>query len=175
MNVLFHLTTGIGIAAALTDTRNIHLEGTFKDKLIVTINGFIIGVTSHGVLDYVPHCYPVNSKVDVFLGLVILLLFTFLANKKYRLIVGLIFLGCIFPDLVDLSPAILNKHLGLGLPEFNKIFPWHWHNYSGSIYANRCDVSTLNHVLVLIVVAITCWYRRTDLKIIFNKKAKVPV
>ncbi|AFM02788.1 hypothetical protein Fleli_0301 [Bernardetia litoralis DSM 6794] len=110
----------------------------------------------------------INSKLDAITGLTMILTITWLTNKKYRLIIGLSFLGCIFPDLIDLFPAIINKQIGLSLPIIEKIFPWHLHNYSGSIYSDSCNNSTLNHILLLLTVSIVVWCRRTDAKLIFK-------
>jgi hypothetical protein len=163
MNVIFHTTSAIGIAVLLTDTKAI-ATATINKKVIETgIFGFLLGLLSHGVLDYIPHCYPINSKLDAVAGLIMIIALVGLTNKRYRPITGLSFLGCIFPDLIDLSPSILNKHLGLSLPIMNKIFPWHWHEYSGSIYEANCAVSTVNHLFVISTVIIGCWSRRTDL------------
>ena len=74
----------------------------------------------------------------------------------------------IFPDLIDLGPAIANKIFGINLPILEKLFPWHWPHYSGSIYTNNCGVSTLNHFLVVFTVVVICWFRRKDLKTIFK-------
>src|SRR5262249_45273621 len=69
-------------------------------------------------------------------------------QKRYRAMAMTCFLGAIFPDLVDLGPAILNKQLGWHLPVL-KIFPWHWPQYSGSIYdGSRWLTSLLGHILV---------------------------
>ena len=172
MNVIFHTTTAIGVAVLLTDTTRIDQSNTSKNVFWTSILAFTVGLISHGVLDYIPHCYPVNSKFDAISGLVVILTTTWLTNKKYRLIMGVSFLGCIFPDLVDLSPGIVNKQLGLSLPIINKIFPWHLHDYSGSIYNNNCNNSTLNHMLLLLTICIVCWCRWTDVKIIFKKGAR---
>ena len=109
------------------------------------------------------------QKIDAFLGLIIIFLTIFLTNKRYWLIVTLSFLGSIFPDLVDLLPAILNKQLGFNLPEMGKIFPWHWRSFSGSIYVKNCQISTLNHVLVLLTVSFVCWLNRMDFKRMFER------
>lgn len=82
---------------------------------------------------------------------------------------GLSFLGCVFPDLIDLSPGIINKQLGLSLPTFGNLFPWHLHDYSGSIYTGNCNNSTLNHILLLLTSCVVCWCRRTDVKTMFKK------
>jgi hypothetical protein len=71
-----------------------------------------------------------------------------LARHEVRWILPACFLGAIFPDLADLGPAILNKQMQLNLPTV-KIFPWHWKQYSGSIYdGSRQWLSLLNHLLV---------------------------
>ncbi|MCC7332723.1 MAG: hypothetical protein IT232_08960 [Flavobacteriales bacterium] len=169
MNVIFHTTTAISVAVLLTDTRRIEQSTTSKNVVGTSILAFTVGLISHGALDYIPHCYPINSKLDAVVSLTIIVITTWLTNKKYRLIMGLSFLGSIFPDLVDLSPAIINKQLRLNFPAFEKIFPWHLHDYSGSIYNDNCNNSTLNHILLLLTICIICWCRRTDIKTIFNK------
>ncbi len=169
MNVIFHTTTAISVAVLLTDTKRIEQSTTSRNVIWTSIFAFTVGHISHGALDYIPHCYPVNSKLDAIIGLTMILTTTWLTNKRYRLIMGLSFLGCIFPDLVDLSPGIINKQLGLSLPTIDKIFPWHFHDYSGSIYTDNCNNSTLNHILLLLTIGVVCWCRRTDLKTMFNK------
>ena len=111
MNVIFHTTTAISVAVCLIDTKRIEQSINSKNVIWISILAFTVGVISHGVLDYIPHCYPINSKLDVITGLTIILTTTFMTNKKFRLIMGLSFIGCIFPDLIDLLPAIINKQL----------------------------------------------------------------
>ncbi len=168
MNVLFHTTTAIGVAVLLTDTKKIEQSKTIKEVCITSITVFIASVFSHGILDYMPHCYPINSKIDAILSLFLILVLTFWSNKKYRMIVGLSFFGSVFPDLIDLSPSIINKLLRVNLPIIDKVFPWHWHQYSGSIYNGECVVSMLNHSLLIMSVFIICWCRWHNFKKIFN-------
>ena len=172
MNVIFHTTTAFGVAVLLTDTRAIADAATNKKIIETGICGFLLGLLSHGALDYTPHCYPINSKLDAIAGLTMIIALVWLTTKRYRLITGLSFLGCVFPDLIDLSPSILNKQLGLSLPIMNKIFPWHWHEYSGSIYGSNCDVSTANHLFVILTVIIICWFRRTDLRQMISRNGR---
>jgi hypothetical protein len=169
MNVIFHTATAISVAVLLTDTKRIEQSTTSSNVIWTSILAFTVGLISHGALDYIPHCYPINSKLDAIVGLIIILSTTWLTNKRYRIIIALSFLGSIFPDLVDLSPAIINKQLGLNFPTFEKVFPWHLHNYSGSIYNDNCNNSTLNHILLLLTIGIICWCRRTDIKAIIAK------
>lgn len=170
MNVLFHTTAAIGVAVMLTDTHKVKPDTIFKDSISTGFFAFVTGIISHGALDYIPHCYPVNSKADAILGLATIITLTLLTVKKYRPIIGLAFTGSIFPDMIDLSPAILNKYLGLSFPITDNIFPWHWHDYSGSIYTQECDVSAINHFIVLMIVAIVCWFRQADLKTMFDRR-----
>jgi hypothetical protein len=170
MNVIFHTTTAIAVAVLLTDTKKNELLKNSKAIFQVGILAFIVGIVSHGALDYIPHCYPINSKVDVIIGLLMILITICFINKKYRLIMTLAFLGCIFPDLVDLSPQILNKQFGTNLPIMEKIFPWHLHRFSGSIYNDNCEISTLNHILLSLTICIVCWCRRVDLQTMFNRE-----
>lgn len=172
MNIIFHTTTAISVAVLLTDTKRIEQSSTSKAAVLTSVSAFAVGLISHGVLDYIPHCYPINSKIDAFVGLTMILTITWLTNKKYRLIMGLSFLGCVFPDLIDQSPNIINKLLGLNLPTIDTIFPWHLHEYSGSIYNEKCDNSTLNHILLLLTICIICWCRRTELKTMLKRTNK---
>lgn len=173
MNVVFHVVTAIGVAVSLTDTKEIELlPNSSKHVVLIGILAVIVGLISHGALDYIPHCYPINSKIDAIVGLIIILLVIGFANKKYRLIIVFAFLGSVFPDLIDLSLPIVNKQLGFNFPTFHKIFPWHWHSYSGSIYDRQCDISTLNHCLLVLTIVIVCWCRRFDLKRMLNKNDK---
>lgn len=169
MNVIFHTTTAIGLTAILTDTSRLGDKPTFAETLPTAFSVFIIGIISHGALDFIPHCYPINSKLDVIVGLAMILSTTWLTNRHFRSIMGLAFLGAILPDIVDLGPKILDKYLNLGLSMPENIFPWHWQLYSGSIYDGTCNVSTLNHLLLILTVSVIVWTRRSDLKRIFKR------
>lgn len=169
MNALFHTTTAISVAVLLTDTSRIEQASTSKNRIWTSVFAFFVGIISHGALDYIPHCYPINSKLDAIASLILILTTIWFTNKKYRLIIGLSFLGCIFPDLVDLSPGIINKLTGFNLPINDKLFPWHFHEYSGSIYNGECDNSTLNHSLIILTCSIICWARRSDLQKLFGR------
>jgi hypothetical protein len=169
MNVIFHTTTAISVAVLLTNTNRIKHSSSSALIYWTSFFAFTVGLISHGALDYIPHCYPINSKVDAIAGLTMILITIWLTNKKYRLIMGFSFLGSITPDIIDLSPNIINKQLGLSIPIIDKIFPWHFHEYSGSIYSGNCNISTLNHMLLFLTISIVCFCRWSDVKIIFNK------
>ncbi|WP_353548214.1 hypothetical protein [Sediminibacterium sp. KACHI17] len=167
MNVLLHTTTGIGIVVLLTNIKKIERS---KYPIVTCVCVCIAGILSHGILDTIPHCYPIPSKLDVLLGLFMILIASWFSNKKYRLIVLSSFIGCIIPDLIDLSPAIINKQLGWNLPILDKIFPWHYKEYSGSIYSGNCNISTINHILLLTIISGICWYKPVTMKTIFNNR-----
>ncbi len=171
MNVLFHTTTAIGIAVLLTDTNAIEKLNSSKKVISTGIFAFAVGVISHGALDYIPHCYPINSKVDAIASLIIILAAILVSNKKYRLIMALSFLGSLIPDIIDLSPGILNKLFDLKIPTVCNIFPWHYQQYSGSIYTDDCSISKLNHLLLILTIVVICWCRKTDFKILFGKNS----
>ena len=155
MNVTFHVLTGITVATLLSP----HKPEVRTSALLA---GFGTTVVFHGVLDYLPHSYPIKSIVDVALALLVFGAVSFLAKPHIRLLLAVCFLGSIFPDLIDLAPGILNRHLGLELMEV-KYFPWHWKQYSGSIYDGSRDTeSSVYHLLVLAAAAFSIW-RRHDL------------
>jgi hypothetical protein len=170
MNIFFHVTTAVGIAVALTDTAK---TDTKKAVLITGAAAFVTGVLVHGILDYMPHTYPFAAKVDAILGLLIIAVTLFFTNRRYVWIMALAFLGCVFPDLVDLSVPIVNKYTGLSLPVGDKIFPWHQKENSGSIFTGHSTASDINHVAVLLITVIVCLCRRADFKRIMSYKLRI--
>ena len=164
MNVLFHIVSGLGTVALVTDTSQLKEDAPIKDIFRVTVFALTLGVISHGVLDYTPHCYPINTKFDMSFGLLLMLTLIGFSRLRYKWIMLGGLLGCILPDLIDLLPAMLNKYLGLNLPKWNKLFPWHWKEYSGSIYNSDCAISNLNHTLLLLTEGIIIWLKQSDLK-----------
>ena len=165
MNVIFHITAGVTIFSLVSK------KETKEDKinLLVYVFSFVLGVISHGILDYIPHCYPLNSKVDVILGLFIILILLYVVKEHVKLLIAIILLGCISPDIIDLSPKILNSIFDINLPIFDNIFPWHFYDYSGSIYNDDCKVSSLNHLLTLVFCTIIIFFNRTNLQKVLNK------
>jgi hypothetical protein len=68
MNVLFHTISAVGVVAMVTDT-DIVKQGNSSGVKMTSLIAFLSAVFFHGVLDYMPHCYPVPSKWDVIMGL----------------------------------------------------------------------------------------------------------
>jgi len=169
MNVLFHAISSVTVTVLVTNTQKIEKNNTKKTIVFTCIVAFTLGIISHGILDYVPHCYPINSKVDVFISLLFISIFIFLVKGKYKLIATSSFVGCIFPDIIDLSPGIINSYLDIGVPTFNKIFPWHWQIHSGSIYDGHCNVSNFNHLLLIVIVTLLCIVKINDMRVMMKK------
>jgi hypothetical protein len=165
MNVVFHAAAATGIAVMLTDTRAGRQRPSNR---IPALSAGVMGVLGHGFMDYIPHCYPINSKADVIISLLIIGVLTLWAGKTYRLVVASALLGSILPDLIDLGPQVLHQFTGLDVRIRQKIFPWHWKQYSGSIYTGDCAVSNLNHLMVIAFVTGICRVRRYNLKNIFR-------
>lgn len=167
MNVLFHTSAAIGVVAIVVETNKTYSIFSAKSIKLGFIS-FALGIISHGILDIIPHCYPFNSKADAIASFLIMITSIFLIKKRYRFIVGMAFLGSVFPDVIDLSPQILNKYLGFSLPEIDKIFPWHHHEYSGSIYDGDCNKSIVYQVITVVLVITISYFKRAKLKKIFD-------
>ena len=168
MNVLIHIATGFGIAVAVTNTGKIKSK---KEIIITSALGLFVATVSHGLLDYTPHCYPINSKVDFIGGLLLLILLTFFCVKRFRLIMFCCLIGSVLPDIIDLLPSILNGQLGFELPVYDKIFPWHQREFSGSMYTSDCFVSNVNIGLILLSVIGILILRKIDLMGFYNKQS----
>jgi hypothetical protein len=169
MNIFFHLASAVAVVVLITDTAKLKNNNSKKQVIWIALSAFIVSIIAHGALDYIPHCYPIHSILDVVFGSIIIVITTWLANKKYRIIVFAALIGSIFPDLVDHLPRIVNKHFQLNIPILPKIFPWHFIENSGSIYTNECNNSTFNHILLMITILIFSWSRRSDVKLIFKQ------
>ncbi len=167
MNVIFHVTTAVGLTVALADTLKVK---TIKDSFIPAICAFGCGVIVHGILDYLPHTYPFSAKSDMLISLIMIGIILYLSHKKYLLIILSAILGCILPDLIDLLPPMLNKYIGLNIPVDDKLFPWHAPEYSGSIFTGTSNASDINHITVILITGAICWCRRTDFENIFIRK-----
>ncbi len=168
MNELFHVISSIGITASLMDTETAADSGSLRDQLPTMVFTFSVGIISHAVLDYMPHTYPIKSKVDVIVSIIAVSILLILARKPYRLVVASSILGCILPDIIDIGPRMLNAYFGLAVPIHDLFFPWHWKSYSGSLYNQGYAVSAINHALVFVVLLIVFFIKRKGLAKIFS-------
>ncbi len=151
MNITFHAVGSFATVAVLSlePSENRRSVSALKKYVI----GFVSGVLIHGILDLLPHNYPLPSKLDVMFALILLLAILFASQKQNLILIVICFIGAIFPDVIDLSPGIINKRLGfqISLLPF-KIFPWHWKEFSGSVYdGSRNFESIVYHGLFLLI------------------------
>jgi hypothetical protein len=164
---LFHTSAAIGVVAIVIEIKSSYsLFSSTSIKL--GFISFVLGIVSHGILDIIPHCYPINSKLDAIVSFLIMLSGLFLIKKRYRFIVGMAFLGSVFPDVIDLSPQILNKYLGFSFSELNIFFLWHRHDYSGSIYDENCNLSTVYQIITVVSVVAICFFYKGKLRKLFT-------
>ena len=165
MNVTFHSVGAVATAALLSSTEApaASSRSTPRHGLLIATIGFVAGIVEHGFMDYVPHSYPIPSGIDVIVAILLFVVVVIQAKSQFRVLVTACFLGSVFPDLVDLGPPILNHHFHWTLPTV-KIFPWHWPQYSGSLYhgAKRFQ-SAVWHCIVIGVYASLCWFYRRSL------------
>ena len=162
MNVTFHAIGSFATAAVLSVGKNDGWRSFLAFKKYIV--GFILGILIHGILDFSPHEYPIPSKIDVVLALILLSIFLFISQRQNFLLILVCFAGSIFPDVIDLGPEIANKYLGIEFPHFPfHIFPWHWKEYSGSIYdGNHRIESIIYHLSLLFVCSILLYTNRNN-------------
>lgn len=165
MNVTFHTAGALATAAFLSSTQARKPSGRSAPRhtLLIAVIGFATGVVEHGAMDYVPHSYPIPSGIDVVVSITLFIFALAWTRPQFRVLVTACFIGSIFPDLVDLGPPILNRYLGWTLPTI-RAFPWHWAQYSGSLYhgAKRFQ-SSVSHFVVISVCVSSCWFYRHSL------------
>ncbi|HEY7403908.1 MAG TPA: hypothetical protein VIB39_10325 [Candidatus Angelobacter sp.] len=151
-------------AAVLTsrDTGQEPTRSAMRDQLPVLAGGFVAGLLLHGVLDFLPHSYPIKPSLDVASSLCLFGAAIIFSKRRHLLLITACFLGAIFPDLIDLGPAILKSRLGWSLPVVKKTFPWHWPQYSGSIYDGSKALQSFSlHVVVIgLSLGVLYQYRR---------------
>jgi len=170
MNVTFHTITSLSFSVLVSKkispaTNKYFLKSDTKYFLIL----LFINILVHGLLDIMPHNYPLNSILDVSLSLAFFLMTIFIVTKRFHLTIMMSFFFAVLPDIIDIAPKLLNKYLNTNLLVFN-LFPWHYPQYSGSMYNGQYSLfSLINHSIVLaffiVVVVINRNYlRNTVLK-----------
>jgi len=167
VNVTFHTMLALGTAAVLSSMHRVTPSvGSFnRGTTLLPVIGFSIGILFHGVIDYLPHSYPIPSRIDIVLSLALAALAIAMSKPQNRLLVLACYLGCIFPDVVDLGPPAINRLFDWKLPMF-KISPWHWPQYSGSIYdgTRQWESCSLHVVVVALSIGSFVRYRRALLR-----------
>lgn len=89
----------------------------FKIKKLTI--GFIVGILTQGVLDYLPHSYPFRSRFYIVFAFLLFVVGFIISQRQNKLLVAVCFAGCIFPDVNDLGGEIVNKHQGIPVPHLS--------------------------------------------------------
>jgi hypothetical protein len=153
MNVTFHALASLAIAhvaAVAPRSSRAAASPPFVRHVLVAV----AAVASHGVLDGLPHTYPIPSPVDVMFAPCLVLAWSRLVHPSFRALFITALFGAVLPDVIDLGPSIVARLCGIGLPAGQHLFPWHWPVGSGSIYSptpTQAIVSTVNHAIVVAI------------------------
>src|SRR5690242_1707948 len=67
VNVTFHTAGALATAAFLSSTQARAASGrrAHPHSPVLAGIGFVAGIVEHGIMDYVPHSYPIPSGLDV--------------------------------------------------------------------------------------------------------------
>jgi hypothetical protein len=164
MSVVFHTIVGAAIAHVAVNTLRRPRDGEVERpslRLIVLVS--LLSVLSHGVLDGLKHGYPLTPIPDVCIGALLALAWCMVVRPPLRLLFAASLAGSFAPDVIDHIPPILRYEANLPVPlnPLGPMFPWHWGEGSGSMYAgapHRCHnldaqrnpaVSFANHAIVV--------------------------
>lgn len=151
MNVLFHSTLGIATVAITAHFFPLSEDKEIFRKSDVPVLLFLFGINIviHGVLDIAPHTYPLSSIYDVILSLCFMpLVFTFVNRQCWVLLLAA-YIGSVFPDIIDIGIPKAMKTIGIDW-NIPRLFPWHFKEFSGSIYTDTFSLPSLvSHLFVL--------------------------
>jgi len=165
MNLVFH--TAFSVSTSTFFTKKV--DKTDKTVKYLSI-GFASNVIMHGVMDLLPHNYPVSTFVDVFVSFAFFLFSILFIKREYITTVGLCFLGGVLPDLIDKGLFRI-----LRIRSF-KLFPWHWPNVINYFYKWYIHASLFKifNILALLVSVILLWINREFILKHMLKKAGPP-
>jgi hypothetical protein len=169
MNVAFHELAALAITQETAARLGPPRAGTptRAARAGVWAVAIVLGLASHGILDALPHYYPLGSWPDVGVSLALLGVWLWLVPRWVRLPLVLVCLAAVLPDFVDHTIRLLNRHFALGLPDHRPLFPWHWRSGSGS-YPGRTGPlwreSLTNHLIVLLFAGVSLWRTRALLE-----------
>lgn len=170
MNLVMHALAGGAIAHACSQLAS--GEGQ-KPKSVVLAGAAVLALASHGLLDWLRHGYPLPSRLDVVLALVLSGAWLGLIQKRLRPLFAIALAASFLPDVVDHLPRLL--HVASPLP--TPLFPWHSPIWSGSLYpaakiqagsqlvaldtGNNRAVSSRNQALVLFMSLVCIFLGRS--------------
>jgi hypothetical protein len=148
LNVAFHELVGI----ALAHEAGARLESPEGRGTTTWGAACVLAVGSHGILDALPHYYPLASWEDTIVSIVLFMVWWALVPRWMRRPLLAVCVAALLPDIADHVPDDLRKHLGIPFPPLPNLFPWHWPAGSGS-WRGRSGpnwiVSLVNHGIVV--------------------------
>jgi hypothetical protein len=168
VNVSFHALAGIAIAHE-TGGRLGEISafpaphGGPPSAARAWSTAFGLAVLSHGILDGLPHYYPLGTWLDAAVSTALVAIWLVRIRPVLRVPLLVMCLAAISPDIIDHVPRDLNRHLGLHLPELPKLFPWHWRTGSGSMPGTTGPLwreSMTNHGIVVAFCAVVIFRTR---------------
>ena len=150
MNVAFHELVGIAIAQETGARLGTRASGRPGVRAWIVASG--LALLSHGILDALPHYYPLPSAADVVVSVALVGAWLLLVPRWMRWPLFVVCLAALLPDIVDHFPKDVRRHLHIDLPVLPNLFPWHWRSDSGSLTGRTGPLwleSLTNHVIVL--------------------------
>jgi hypothetical protein len=166
LNVAFHALAGLAIGqTAACQAARAARPGA---RAAIAAAAFVLGVMSHGVLDGLPHEYPLRWLGETITSLTLVTTWMVITRPGYRALPLIAIAGALLPDVIDHVPEDLNRHLGTHLPVWPNVFPWHHRGGSGSLSGvvprDARIASIANHVIVVAFCAATLWLSRQALR-----------
>jgi hypothetical protein len=160
VNVAFHQLVGIAITHETAAWMGAPLEApdpAARTRATIWATAFGLAILSHGVLDALPHYYPLSSAADTLVSLALVAVWLCLIPRWLRGPLLLVGVGALLPDIIDHVPDDLRKHLGWNIPVPPNLFPWHWPTGSGSLPGRTGPLwieSLTYHLIVVIFCAV---------------------
>lgn len=156
MNITFHVLLGFTETVFIAKT----MKDPDSDKLyqkgdwIPIAVGFVLGVFTHGLVDWIYHRYPIPAIPDVLIAGVLWIGIPFLLKRRWWLIYAFTSLGNVIPDLIDHGIQALNFVTDTGLKQIT-VFPWHRREISSDLFHEFPYTSQILHVIVIILISVS--------------------
>ena len=157
MNLVFH--TLFSISTSSMCAKKAEEDNKSLQYIVIGFTGNIIG---HGIMDLIPHNYPLTTITDVVISFIIFLISIAFIKKKCLSAVSLCFLGGILPDLIDKGLLSIIGANNL------KVFPWHWYNVINFFYKWYFDYIEYFYAFNIIVISLSVLILIFNRKFIFN-------
>lgn len=157
MNVFFHTVSALAMSSVSVRLFSQQLSTPRKPLSLVGLGVLLFGVSIawHMVLDVTPHQYPFRSKPDIAISLMVFIGFcSLVVRRRFWWLFVVVFVGHLFPDLIDLGPTMLKEFTGWSIPSFSeKVFFCHREPWSGSIFDGSRTLESHSYHLLTVAIA----------------------